>query len=579
MFRIKNINGRFLSFEFYLISVGVVISFIATAACGQVSQLGRYRHGRALDASPMVGSSGLNDLYYVRSANTGRKSTQLMVEGRTTGLSSFRGGVGYYAPNELNLNLPSRRMDTFNRQSVGIQDVLRGGTYQTKSYYPRSSTTLSPRSIVRQESTGQVVLPGKGMTTPDQKATQKLYNNATKAYLPLMPKLPINSILGNALGILPEGQFDAGSFRAQAFEQQQAALRGGPGMFSLPHLQDRRKLARELSEYGEDQLLESALNEPMGKTLGDKLDSQVVQPLGRIEKPESITNKFDRDKDKESEDEKAFLLRDPTRKSVLPGENQDVYLDLLKRLEEKAQALRDYEDAQALQDYENAKALKPGEAPVVEPIPPGMSRLGMRTVGFTADNKIILRSLAGESEDMFNRYMTRAKKELDAGRFYQAAQYYELASISRPKNPLARLGRCLATFAAEEWYTSASELLKAMEQFPPLMETQLDLKNLMPVKKLDERLDALELWVTRIHDKPALVFLATYMQQNAGNIEKAKKHAKVLKKLELNSLVLNAYVDYVLTGKLPEVMRRKKSDKKKSSPPVPPASPASTEAL
>lgn len=547
MLDIKNTNGRFLGFELFLISVGVVISFIATGAYGQY-QINRGRQGRALDANRMVGSDGLNSSSGVYDPyRLGQKRTQLIVENRTTGLSGFRGRVGYFGVNELNLNLPSSRIDTFNRQSVGLRDVLRGGTYQTKPYFARSTTTLSPRSIVLQESARGVVLPGRGMALPAQKATQRLYKNATQAYQPLMPSGPINAILGQSLSVQPRGQLDRGSIRAQEVERQRAALRGGPGMFSMPHLQDRRKLAEELSEYAQDQLLESKLGEPLGETLGEKFGSQAIEPLGLSKKPKSLTAKFPEGLGKKDEEKIPFRSDVAIRGYVLPGENQDAFLDLLIRLQEKAQT----EKAQGI-----------GEKTAADKTREGLIGPGMRTVSLTGDNKIILRSLAGKGGDMFNRYMTRAKKELDANRFYQAAHYYELASITRPTNPLAKLGHCLAKFAAEEWYTSARDLQDAMELFPPLMETQLDLKNLMPMDKLNERLDSLERWVTRIHDKPALVFLAAFMQQNAGNTKQAKKHAEALKKLNLKSLVLNAYVDYIITGKLPAAMKSKKEDKK-----------------
>ncbi len=89
-----------------------------------------------------------------------------------------------------------------------------------------------------------------------------------------------------------------------------------------------------------------------------------------------------------------------------------------------------------------------------------------------------------------------------------------------------------------------------------MMETKLDLTKLMPLKNLNDRLDSLELWATRVHDKPVLVFLAAFMQQNAGRSKLAKKHAENLKKSEYATPIMKAYANYLLTGKLPAEFQR-----------------------
>ena len=45
--------------------------------------------------------------------------------------------------------------------------------------------------------------------------------------------------------------------------------------------------------------------------------------------------------------------------------------------------------------------------------------------------------------------MSRAEKSFKEGRFYIAAQQYDLAALIRPNSPLSRLGGCFANFASE----------------------------------------------------------------------------------------------------------------------------------
>lgn len=559
MFHVEKNNSRVFGVEAKLLVVGLIFLSLSTVASGQVYQVDRGNSGRRMDASTMVGSGGRNTLSGVNSRyNLGQKKTELMMENRTTGLSGFHGKTGYYAPDQLNLSLPSSRLDTFQRQSVGVQDVLRGGVYKMNPYFSRSSTTLSPRSIAIQESTRQAVLPGQGMTTPAQTATQKLYRSATQEYQPLMPNEPINALLGNALGVQPGNSSRRSSQYARRVERRQVASRGGENLFAMPHLQDRTNLAQELSEYSEDQLPGSLLIQPLGQALDKRVDSRVVKPMESGYKPESIAEKLRGQKDAAGKGtEKNLLLPSAAiHKSVVPKANQDAFLDLLVRMKQKK--LTD----QTLDDGDQPDRDEQHQKPAAVTAQPGSTVPGGAN-GFTAGNRVVLHRLAGESGDLFNRYMTRAKKELDAGRFYEASQYYELASVSRPTNPLARLGGSLAKFAAEEWYNSARNLQHALELFPPLMETKLDLTKLMPAGNLSERLDALELWVTKVHDKPSLVFLAAFMQHNAGHDKLARKHAENLKKSEYASPLLKMYADYILTGKLPTELQRNKDETKK----------------
>ena len=594
MNRLRKNMGSWFGLGRSVLVVAVLLG-LASAAVGQVRQYtGKRGYGNALDASPMVGSSGYNTATGANDPyNLGQMRTQLMMQNQTTGLSSFHGRLGYYAPNQLNLNLPSRQMDTFRQQSVGVQDVLRGPTYTANPYFARSSSTLSPRAIAVQEASGQVVMPNLGRTPAAQQATQKLYRSATQDYSPIMPAGPINALLGNALSTQKPklGKVTVGSQDTQA-QGAQAAARADRGLFALPHLQDRARLAHEIGQYDEDQPLDSNVIQPIGQAAELKLKSQRITPIGTsLDKTSPASQKPGTQAGVGAKKDKSVassaLPSAAIHKSYLPDKNQDAFMDMLVQLRQKNQLAATAKPGspqtaapgkltgqtqQRPPIGQNTVSVNP---PAVGPddrgiTPPGMTTPGKLPqadqpakpaaqggiVGFTSDNRVILRSLAGEGGDLFNRYMSLAKKELDAGRFYEAAQYYDLAAGAKPTNPLAPLGMCLAKFAAEEWYASAESLRRAVELFPPLMETKLDLTKLMPLKNLNDRLDSLELWATKVHDKPVLVFLAAFMQQNAGRGKLAKKHAENLKKSEYATPIMKAYANYLLTGKLPAELQR-----------------------
>jgi len=150
--------------------------------------------------------------------------------------------------------------------------------------------------------------------------------------------------------------------------------------------------------------------------------------------------------------------------------------------------------------------------------------------------------------------MNRAQTQMKAGRFYDAAGLYAGAIAANPRNPMARVGRCLALFAAGESYSAAYELRRALVNFPPLMETQLDIAGMMNVKDFKKSLDDLyfRLRDDSRPDEPVMVFLATYMSASAGNDEEAKRFAKRLRAAGRGDRLYAAYARLILTGKRPE---------------------------
>jgi Flp pilus assembly protein TadD len=165
--------------------------------------------------------------------------------------------------------------------------------------------------------------------------------------------------------------------------------------------------------------------------------------------------------------------------------------------------------------------------------------------------------------------MTQARQALREGRFYRAGRQYELASMTRPRNPLAFVGRGLSSFGAGEYHSAALSIRRALELFPALMETQLDIGSLLPVKDfdIDTQMNEIEEWLTDSKADGAVRFLAAFLYKNMGRDELAKHHAEVLLEgKKASDPIYAAYAQYVLTGKKPADLEGKAPQLKESQP-------------
>ena len=132
-----------------------LIMLTLACVCGSASvttaQVSRTQVGGAIDSNYQIGSGGQN-----RPVGSGPINSQLYVSGQVSGLARFRGQVGYFAPNELNMAVPSASLSGFRRRSAGLEGLT--GSYYTSSYYEPTSTVFGLRGIT----SGQAA-PGTNM--------------------------------------------------------------------------------------------------------------------------------------------------------------------------------------------------------------------------------------------------------------------------------------------------------------------------------------------------------------------------------------------------------------------------------
>ncbi|MFB3890406.1 MAG: tetratricopeptide repeat protein [Phycisphaerae bacterium] len=516
------------------IILGVAVALGGAAATAQVRQI---NVGQALDANPQVGSGGYNTF----TPAVGGVNSQLYVTGQVTGLAYFHGRVPYSAPDALQMNVPSSDLGLFRGQSVGVQDVLSQNVAQPAPYYGRQATIAGLQDLA----SGSL-----GMNLPkryaDTGAVQNLYINAMANYQSLMTMEPNKAIAPTGLVKSSTQKYLIGP--AEDVPAVKPGAFGASVLFGVPTAEGREGLARELREADSDWKPGAKVDAWVdarvkggdygrdARAPGDKSGMDKTVPTV----PEKLDSRG------AAKDIAGYL-----KSGEVPEANQDVFVDLLVNLQAKRAA--------KLEGAQGGKE-PTGQAPYDIKMPGaglGPSEgAGKRKVEIAADRSVVIHGLAGSSTDLFNVQMAKGQKRLAEGKFYDAAGEYEIAVTINANNPLAQVGLGLALFAAGEPSRAAMHIQRALQLFPPLMETRLDVKGMMDGAAFKTRLTALDERLSKSPDM-MLAFLSSYLHHTVGESADAKKQADALKKLAGSDKLMNSYADFVLTGKLPAAEPRK----------------------
>jgi len=498
------------------------------------AQVRQVYYGNILDANYRIGSGGQNNTV---PGGVGGVNSQLYVTGQVTGLGAFAGEVGYFAPNQLYLNLPSAGLSTFRRQSVGLQDVLTAPTYTTNPYYDRSMTVLSTPGIVSGMS-----MPGSNVPRPSPTATMSdSYIEAIQAYEPIAPSMIVEDGRGPS-SITPPGA--PRSVRAGDSTAESVGRWGEEADFKSLSLEERLRSIEE-SDRKIDERLQQLLKKPDASTRVEAGIDASSQTL--------LDNRADQIRPRIDLAVPGSPEEPQPPSTEIPQEytgNQDIFLDILVQMRK----LQEQQDAESLKSS-RTKADQTNQFPHESPSrqdtngppakQPPTGSLVEREPG-----SLIVPSLAGEGEDRFNTYMNSAQQKLKEGLFYDAAIEYEQAAIFDGQNPLPLVGAGLAYLSVGEPLTAAVRIRNAVRMFPSLIETRLDIPSMMDAEiirsqlvLLSERMDAFD------EDfQPLLVFLAAFMHKNLEDAELARDYADRLLTLAGDDPVYTALAKTILTG-------------------------------
>lgn len=521
--------------------------------------------GHELDANNRVGSQGFNS---IRSLDpSGTISGNLFINGQVTRGASFQGPVPYFAANQLNLTLPSQQFDNFVRDSTSLNRVQAGQSLAPQPYLAPSNTVLGAGAIAAGYNAPGTNVPQNPTGVSDTVAA-RLFVDATADYRPVVAGPMFSDIRLEAvsprLAFSPTAVTSIGEAGAVA---SRASM-----VFGVLSATELRRLAEQVTETPTaiaeanakaaetpNTTLTPAPNEVPGNVAG-QVTGQPQSLAPETQTPQSVTG----------QPTPAPLpglpgLPAQPGEQVVPGQpgagpeaarrarptlpvpvDQDVYTDVLQNL------ARQRAERTAMP---NAPIAPPTGGQATEN-PLELNRQQSeysRAVVEATNRQIVLHGLAGQRPDQLNRYMALGDALMKQGQYYEAAGRYEIARSLNKTNPVPNVGLGLAYLAAGEPMTASYYLSMAMELFPPMMEIKLDLNRIVGEKVTALRIEQVEqrLKENREASIVPLVFLATYLNANQGQAERAKVWAAKLKEVAGDRRVLAAYADYVLTGVKP----------------------------
>jgi tetratricopeptide (TPR) repeat protein len=164
-------------------------------------------------------------------------------------------------------------------------------------------------------------------------------------------------------------------------------------------------------------------------------------------------------------------------------------------------------------EQDEAAAETEGLLPTPQPTPESAA-LGRQTLGQH-------KTYASLAQAKYAAYMNTAESYFRDGKFYKAADIYELASVWRPDAARAHLGKGFALFAAGEYMSGAYYVGRAIELEPELAARSFSLDRLIGDRDVFEnRLLELAKWQER-SGAGELAFLMAYILHHDGKTKDA----------------------------------------------------------
>jgi tetratricopeptide (TPR) repeat protein len=558
---------------------GMLFFAVQAFAALAFAQVQPVRTGQSLDANYQMGSGGYNRV----NGGVGGVNSQLYVNGQVTGLNSFQGRHNVVM-NQLQMNVPSNDLSTFTKQSVGTTDVLNQRVYQVSPYYSPSVLVNSAQTIAAAggfapNQAGYV--PGRYI---DNSAAQKLFIEATADYKPLMPDLSRANGSAAALIVPVEGGSPSAPRPDQMFATPAGARPGASALFAAPSAQERDKLANELLNV--DRRIDFSLDAQASGANGpgnntDQSAGASNQGLNQPGNTQQMQSRSQSPADATALRNQNSLNKanqQPGRNEIINvPQNQDVFVDMLIGLRQSktgqaspragnqtpANAQNQGADLTQAQPGSPAGAAdgslrRPGVWKGQDTPADASDMLNYGTgaksrVEYIPGKGVIVHSLAGTGNDMFNRQMASAEISMKAKKFYDAAEQYRTAAAVNPSNPLAWVGMGISLLAAREPSSASISFQRAMTAFPPLMEVRLDVNSMLNAEIFRTQLFMLD---QRIDTGPdannqSLLFLAAYLHYSVGQDDIAKDLARRLQAKSPESAVISSFVEFILTGKRP----------------------------
>ncbi len=439
---------------------------------------------------PTSTSSGL-----VRSPNPIDTSSNLVITGNVARGKYFRGVVPYRATTDFGAPLGSTSMDSFLRDSAGVESFGQyTGGYQPQPYYSPSGTVA-------------IIEPGyRNIFRPSAARIDGRANYDNTGAMPSPPqRLTGMSEWGTALPI------------------------AGPRPMSTTPQELEKTLQGEIEKYSQVKTV------PTDVAL--KQRQKQIEQFHR-ELKQTSDNAVDLKQSLPSPDGTlpSLAAKKPTEEIAQQAQKQpsmqqpgkDLQYDVYEQMKWQIERLQkgfepDFVETAKPVKETAAEGKKPEEKGPQEKISP-LGKLSKDEVFVRA--KTILsgyKTFASYSQDKFNQHLRAAEELLKQGKYYRAADTYTLASIYKPNDPLAYAGKSHALFAAGEYMSSALFLSWAMEIFPQYAQFKIDIEAMVGDKdKLENRIAEIKQLLEK-NDAAELQFLLSYVYCQMNILEPAKK--------------------------------------------------------
>ena len=495
-------------------SAGLVAAGLLLICSVAISQVAPTQTGRRLDSNPQVGSGGYN----APTGGTAGVNSQLYVSG-LIGSGSGQIPTGRLLDRSLQIgsggyNVVSGGVGGVNPQLFMNRQVQGLGLF--RGDVPYQTLRATPPAV---RAPGAAVVPDINKTV-DPELAKSLYADVTEDYASVA-KVPPGQGISAVVPLVPAPTGVTPQVARAA--PTRAERPGTSALFGILWQEDRQQLAAELQELPTDNRISARIDsetwpfeEP--KTEEGSLVTVQPGPLGVAQ----------------------------TRPADSATRDQDVFWDILRELQNLRKA-----------DVAVTKW------PTVEV---GTAAVGTPTTQ-EADkaNVVLVEGLAGRRRNEFNLRLATGQQYLKEGKYYSAADQFDLAALARPTNPLAKVGWGLALLAAGEPLNAAGRFRDALEVFPPIMETRFNFAKMVDAEHLKNRTTDVNRMVNAEHSSDTmLVFLSCYLAFNARSPVDSKFYGKKLAEVARDDEILAAYANFVLTGKRPDQAKKKAGEKPSS---------------
>ncbi len=557
-------------------ALAILITLFVACACWAArsyGNLGNYQPSNPIGPSNVPPSATGRSLY--RSPNPIDRSGNLLMTGNVRYGRYFRPGVPYSSPTNLNANLGSTELDSFIRDSAGMNDLRSygGGTAPQDYYFSGSKTvptTVPGRTGVFRPSDARIegrtsdvygvdsisgikrpaggqsrtsLLAALGLDTEyatpgpadmvynprtvpsaqepvvEQREYQSWREKVTDQFQPVLPdQQDLDAILQETES---DQQWDiARDMRRKVEESAESEWEPGSNVMLHEQAQQRASEQSESSIGRADARMEGVKR--MKPLDSDELLRQIREDLAVVE--EKIEQRAREDVDNKETD--AYGAGKPQLLDLatpsLDATEQSAGAYSRKRMDRMADISGEVADIEEL-EMEEAQTLRQRRQSMVEQVE-AMPQ---------SERAAEARDIMGAHTDMksyrdakFEELFRTGAAYMRQGRYYRAASAFELASVYMPDSPAANVGRALALFGAGEYMSSSLFLSRALKSRPAYARTKIDLAVALGGRDaVDKRVADMEQWLKQ-SKKGELEYLLAYVHYQLGRLDEARIAAR-----------------------------------------------------